>query len=149
MIYYVYGQRYFSPTEWTRNLWIQSTALSKTNTSKNDNYVIVHVLHIISNIGLHFGSKRTEFLGKSSTKIDILSLFFEPKWSPNYTSYNTPSNLWMVVTVYLSGSNEGSKLRTRGFDAALGVLVLVIGRNGDGRIVSGGADFRGSVGGGE
>ena len=30
-------------------------------------------------IGLNFGSKKTEFLNKSSKTIDILTVFFEPK----------------------------------------------------------------------
>ena len=31
---------------------------------------------------IHFGSKKTEFLDKSSIFIDILLVIFEPKWSP-------------------------------------------------------------------
>ena len=49
-------------------------------------------------LGLHFGSKKTEFLDKSSKSSNVLAFFFEPKWSPSYipplaTSYNPPGNL--------------------------------------------------------
>mgnify|MGYP003571731478 CR=1 FL=1 len=35
--------------------------------------------------GLHFGSKKPEFLDKSLKTTDILPVFFEPKWSPGYS----------------------------------------------------------------
>ena len=40
----------------------------------------------VSQIGLHFGLKKTEFLDKSSKTIDILTFFFEPKWSLSHRS---------------------------------------------------------------
>ena len=37
-------------------------------------------------VGLHFVSKKTEILDKSSKTIDILLVLFEPKWNPNEKS---------------------------------------------------------------
>ena len=41
-------------------------------------------------VGLHFGSKKRKnvYLDKSSINIDILSVFFEPKWSPSWAKSN-------------------------------------------------------------
>ena len=36
---------------------------------------------------LHFGRKKTEFLDKSSKTIDIVPVFFEPKWSPSRVDF--------------------------------------------------------------